>query len=365
MTGRLRDVPREVRAQIAHAIRQRSQGLTDDLAGRLATEPGLDPAGWQGCSRTLIDVLALAVEESRLDDRGGSIQELTRLTPPLLLRQIIHAIHGAEIVVLEELALDQRFGATSDLWPIVAHSVRTGALEVIAAFAERAGGHHSLRDQLTTLIAGHVFDLVLEQEALRAQRHHHGVAMILFDIDDLSQVNQAHGYGAGDRLLERLGILARRFFRTHDWVARHGDDSIAVLLPETTLDQAATLAARFCETVKQRLVLVDHKTDVRTAVTVSAAAVGTDLVQAEIDPSYILAEADAALVRAKMNGGNRVERVALMPSSVTILGAATLLGRTPREVAGMVKTGELRAARRGRHFHIDRTQIEEQRRKNP
>ena len=362
MTGRLRDVPRDVRAQIAKAIRQRARGLMEDLAGTLTTEPGLDAAGWQGCSRTLIDVLALAVEESRVD-HGGGIQELSRLAPPLLLRQIIQAIHGAERVVLDELSRDQRLGATSNLWPVVADSVRAGALEVIAAFAERAGGHHSIRDQLTTLIAGHVFDLALEQEALRAQRHHHGVAMILFDIDDMSEVNRAHGYGAGDRLLERLGILARRFFRTHDWVARHGEDSIAVLLPETTLDQAATLAARFCETVKQRLVLVDHKTDTLTAVTVSAAAAGTDLVQAEIDPSYILAEAEAALVRAKMNGGNRVERVALMPTSVTILGAATLLGMTPREVAGMVKTGALRAARRGRHFHIDRTQIEEQRRK--
>jgi diguanylate cyclase (GGDEF)-like protein len=363
MTGRLREVPRDVREQIASAIRQRAQGLTEDLAGSLSTEPGLDAAGWHGCSQTLIDLFALAVEEGRVDNARGGIQELSRLAPPLLLRQIIHAIHDAERVVLDELALDRQLGATSEPWPVVAHSIRSGALEVIAGVAEHAGGQQSLRDQLTTLIAGHVFDLALEQEALRAQRHHHGVAMILFDIDDLSHLNRAHGYGAGDRLLERLGILARRFFRTHDWVARHGDDAFAVLLPETTLDQAATLAARFCETVKQRLVLVDHKTEAITAVTVSAAAVGTDLVQAEIDPAYILAEAYAAVVRAKMNGGNRVERVALMPTSVTILGAATLLGLTPRQVTGMVKSGALRASRRGRHFHIDRSQIEEQRRR--
>jgi diguanylate cyclase (GGDEF)-like protein/excisionase family DNA binding protein len=363
MTGRLREVPRDVRERIANGIRQRAEGLTEDLAGSLSTEPGLDLAGWHGCSQTLIYLLVLAVEEGRVDNGRGGIQELSSLAPPLSLRQIIHAIHGAERVVLDELALDGEFGATSEPWPVVAHSIRSGALEVIAAVAERAGGRQSLRDQLTTLIAGHVFDLVLEQEALRAQRHKHGVAMILFDIDDLSHLNHAHGFGAGDRLLERLGILARRFFRTHDWVARHGDDSIAVLLPETTLDQAATLAARFCETVKQRLVLVDHKTEAITAVTVSAAAVGTDMVQAEIDPSYILAEAYAAVVRAKMNGGNRVERVALMPTSLTILGAATLLGMTPRQVAGMVKSGALRASRRGRHFHIDRSQIEEQRRR--
>ena len=64
-----------------------------------------------------------------------------------------------------------------------------------------------------------------------------------------------------------------------------------------------------------------------------------------------------------MNGGNQVERVALMPTSVTIVGAATLLGTTARQVINMVRRGTLRATRRGRHFHIDRSQIEEQRRK--
>lgn len=363
MTPRLREPPRDIREQIARAIRQRGQGLTEDLAGSLAHEPGLDHAGWLSCSQVLVDLLAQAIEDGRIDDRRGGIQDLSCLSPPLLLRQVVHAIHLSERVVLDELALHERLGATSEPWPVVAHSIRAGALEVIVAFAEHAGGRHALRDQLTTLIAEHVFDLVLEQEALRAHRHQHGVAMILFDIDDLAEVNRSHGYGAGDRLLERLGILARRFFRTHDWVARHGEDSIAVLLPETTLDQAATLAARFCETVQQRLVLVEHKTDAITAVTVSAAAVGTDLVQAEIDPSYILAQADAAVLRAKMNGGNQVERVALLPTSVTIVGAATLLGRTPRQVVDMVRSGTLQATRRGRHFHIDRSQIEEYRRK--
>jgi two-component system cell cycle response regulator len=184
-------------------------------------------------------------------------------------------------------------------------------MEIITAVAERSGGRLALRDSLTTLLNHNVFDLVVEQEALRAHRHAHGVSLILFDIDDLSEFNRAHGFGAGDRLLERLGILARRFFRTHDWVARYGEDSIAVLLPETTLDQAAALAGRFRDMVQQRLVLVEHKTEAQTTVTVSAAAVGTDLVKGEIDPRHILAEAQAALVRAKMDGGNRVERVAL------------------------------------------------------
>ena len=171
----------------------------------------------------------------------------------------------------------------------------------------------ALRDSMTTLLKDHVFDLALEQEVQRALRHQHGVSMILFDVDDLSEVNRAHGFGAGDRLLERLGILARRFFRTHDWAARYGADSIAVLLPETTLEQAFSLAGQFCEMVHQRLVLLEHKTDEETSVTVSAAAVGIDLVAEEIDPRAFVSAARAAVRRANEHGGNRVERVAFTP----------------------------------------------------
>ncbi len=215
-----------------------------------------------------------------------------------------------------------------------------------------------LRDPLTTLLTQEVFDLVLEQEALRAQRHEHGVALILFDIDNLGPLDRVHGLGAGDRILERLGILARRFFRTHDWVARHGDDSIAVLLPETTLDQAAALALKFRETVQQRLILVDPASDAPTPLSMSAAAVGTDLVQAEIEANYIMSEAYAAVLRAKMNGGNRIERVRLQPASVTFAGAAALLGTTARDVSRLVRAGTFGATRRGRHLHIDRAQID-------
>jgi diguanylate cyclase (GGDEF)-like protein/excisionase family DNA binding protein len=362
MTAPLKEFPRSIREQIAAAIRQRRAALTEDITAVVDVQPALDQADWRACSELLVELLADAVARGRVDDRQAGIHDLARLSPPLTLRQMVGVVHRAERVVLDELALHDDLGATSEPWPVVGHALRSGALEVIVAFAERSGGRPALHDPLTTLVTAQVFDLVLEQEAVRAHRHHHGLVMILFDIDDLSRFNRAQGYGAGDRLLERLGILARRFFRTYDWVARHGDDSIAVLLPQTTLDQAATLANRFRETVRERLLLVDHKTESTTAVTVSAAAVGADLVQSEINPGYLLAEAAAAVVRAQMNGGDRVERVALQPTSVTIVGAATLLGKSARDIVRMIRSGALTATRRGRHFHIDRARIEEHRR---
>jgi diguanylate cyclase (GGDEF)-like protein/excisionase family DNA binding protein len=363
MIGRLSDLPRHLREQTATAIRERGPGLVHELAGHVTDASLLDTAGWQEFSAVLISMLAASVEQGEVDRRDGTLLTLARYSPPLSVRQIIHAAQRMERLALDELALHEQLGATSDSWPMVASSIRGGMLEIVAALAERESTRAPLRDGLTTLVSRPALDLALAQEVQRSLRHRHGLALILFDIDNMNVLNESHGFGAGDRLLERLGILARRFFRTHDWVARHGDDSIGVLLPETTLDQAANLAHRFREMVRDRLVLVDHKTDVQTTVTVSAAAVGTDLVQEDVDPDYVMTEADAALLRALMNGGNRVERVAILPTSVTIVGAATLLGTTPREVIRLLRHGVLRATRRGRHIHIEREQIEEYRRK--
>jgi diguanylate cyclase (GGDEF)-like protein/excisionase family DNA binding protein len=363
MVGRLRDLPRLVREQTATAIRERQPGLSHDLAGHITDPSLLDGAAWHEVSVLLVSMLAASVAQGEVDRRDRTLVTLTRHSPPLTVRQIISAAQRMERLTVDELALHERLGATSDLWPVVASAVRFGTMEIVAALAERESTRAPLRDGLTTLLSRPALDLALAQEVQRSLRHRHGLALILFDIDNMHALNESHGFGAGDRLLERLGILARQFFRTHDWVARHGDDSIGVLLPETTLDQAATLAHRFREMVRDRLVLVDHKTEAPTTVTVSAAAVGTDLVQAEVDPRSVMAEADAALLRALMNGGDRVERVALLPTSVTIVGAATLLGTTPREVMTLLRRGALTATRRGRHYHIDRTQIEDYRRK--
>jgi diguanylate cyclase (GGDEF)-like protein/excisionase family DNA binding protein len=361
MIGKLKDLPRDVREQTAAAIRDHENDLIDDVSDALVQEQALEATGARDCAVGLLGLLTRALADGELDSRDGALDRLCRFSPPLGIRQLIAAVDRAERLVLDELALHERLGVTSEAWPLVSHGLRTAMLEIIAAFAERDRGRAAVRDQLTTLMTRHVFNLVLEQETFRAHRHKHGVAMMLFDIDDMARLNRSHGYGAGDRLLERLGILARYFFRTHDWVARYDDDSLAVLLPEATLDQAASLATSFADMVQKRLVLVDHKTDLTTIVTVSAAAVGTDLVEADINPMHIMSEAEAAVLRAKMNGGNRVERVALFPTSVTIVGAATLIGTTAREVVRLLRNGTLHATRRGRHFHIDRSQLDDYR----
>jgi diguanylate cyclase (GGDEF)-like protein/excisionase family DNA binding protein len=352
----------DVRSRTSELIRERQDSLAGDVMTTISGSGApLPPEEWRGFAELLVRLFAASVESGSLDAQSAAMRDLARYSPPLATRQLLDVAHLAERVILDEVALDERLGATSEPWAIVAHAVRRATLEILGAHAEQVAGREApiaVRDQLTTLIASPVFDLALTQEIERALRYQHALALLLFDIDDLSQINREHGWGVGDRLLERMGILARRFFRTHDWVARHDTDGIAVLLPETTLDQAATLAMRFRETVQQRLVLQDHNTNLTKIVTVSAAAVGTDVVQSEIDAADVMGEAEAAVLRAKLNGRNRVERVALLPTSVTIFGAASLLGQSPHEISRLIREGTLNATRRGRHFHIDRDALD-------
>jgi diguanylate cyclase (GGDEF)-like protein/excisionase family DNA binding protein len=357
----------DVRNRTSALIREHQDTLASDVSASISGRaPTLAPEEWRAFAALLLRLFAARVDGRSLDTQSAAMREFARYVPPLTTRHLVDAVHQTERVILDEIALDDQLGATSEPWARVAHVIRRATLEFLGAHAEQVAGRESpitVRDPLTTLIIAPVFNLALSQEIERAIRHKHAIAVLLFDIDDLSQINREHGRGVGDRLLERLGIQVRRFFRTHDWVARHGPDSIAVLLPETTLDQASVLAMNFREMVKQRLVLYDHKTDRSQIVTVSAAAVGTDLMDAEIDAATVMAEAGAAVLRAKLNGrNNRIECVGLLPTSLTILGATSLLGVTPREVTALIRAGALKATRRGRHYHIERDLIDTYRR---
>ena len=111
----------------------------------------------------------------------------------------------------------------------------------------------ALIDPLTTLHTRSVFVAALEKEIQRAERFGHPFALILFDVDHLAEINATHGYGAGDRIIERIGITIRNYFRETDWVARTAGDTFAVLLPEIQRVNAERLADRVRNMVRERL----------------------------------------------------------------------------------------------------------------
>lgn len=353
-----------LRREAMAVLRKRTPALLADLAGELRSRnpDSLSDDEAQSAAGLLLTLVGSALENGDLSPRAGAVHDLERLCHSALgTRNLFRSVDCACVIIADELALDPNIGATSEPWLRVLTLVRLAAFDVLAAFTARlldTPAHGSVRDPLTTLIAQPVFVLALQHEVHRAVRRHGSFALIVFDVDNLERINREHGYGVGDRVLERLGILARRFFRTHDWVSRYGEDVIVALLPETSLDQASRLATRFREAVQQRLILLDHTTDVRAAVTLTAAVVGAEHIDTELDPAAIMAEAEAALARAKMEGKNRTESVALLPTSVTLLAAAGMLDCSPFEIRRLARSGQLTIVRRGRHYHVDRAEIE-------
>jgi diguanylate cyclase (GGDEF)-like protein len=310
-------IQNDLRHQIAAVIQHRGSVLVQDTVAIFpfsGTEV-LEPAYCYRIGEIVVQLLLLVIRDGKLDPRGGAVSDLNRvaLERNLSAGRLFTFMYLLERSALDELALNETIGATSEPWPLVAQIVRRASFDLLAAYTERGElepSEGAIVDKLTTLFTRPMFDAVLAKELERAGRFGYALSVILFDVDRLSSINQQHGYGVGDRILERLGILIRQYFRQHDWVARHSEDSIVVLLTRTDADRASELAERVRATVQDRLELVDHLTDTPVVVTISAAVVNLDVAVGDmIDPERLLADAEAAVERAKQQGRNRVVRV--------------------------------------------------------
>jgi diguanylate cyclase (GGDEF)-like protein len=276
--------------------------------------------------RLLIELLAASVSVGEMDAHHARLSALRQVAAEraLTIEQLFAFAYLTERTALDELALDDTVGATTEAWPLVAQLVRRASFELLAALAARAqsdAGNAAVIDPLTTLHTRSLFDTVLSKEADRAGRFGYGIALIVFDVDHLAALNEQHGSGVGDRVLERVGILVRQYFRQHDWVARYGDDAISVLLTRTDAEHADGLADKVRATIEERLVLTDHRSDqARAGVTISAGVVRVaGAAGALIDPERLRLEAEAAVDRAKQQGRNRVESVVATTSATRTL----------------------------------------------
>src|SRR5438309_9881 len=97
----------------------------------------------------------------------------------------------------------------------VPEDLRQRIARVLSDRAQIEPGGAAITDRLTTLYTRPMFEAVLAKELERAGRFGTPVALMLFDIDRLSQINQEHGYGVGDRIIERVGITLGKYFRQH------------------------------------------------------------------------------------------------------------------------------------------------------
>jgi diguanylate cyclase (GGDEF)-like protein len=158
-------------------------------------------------------------------------------------------------------------------------------------------------DQLTGLHNRRYLDDLLLEEWERARRYQRKLAVILLDIDHFKQVNDVHGHLVGDECLREMAIRIRNGLRwPSDQAARFGGEEFCVVLPETTVEGAMTVAERIRMLIECQPVAT---TIGSLPLTVSAGVcalipdTGTSITQ-------LLKIADQALYAAKEAGRNRV-----------------------------------------------------------
>jgi diguanylate cyclase (GGDEF)-like protein len=180
--------------------------------------------------------------------------------------------------------------------------VTLSTMVVFAAFGGLLGRHaDALRllgesDGLTGMANRHCLERRLEaahREATAARP----LSVLLVDVDHLKTINDASGHRAGDLALQHVAAALRLGSRAADTAGRWGGDEFLLIAPDTTAEAARHLAERIRETVAG---------DAARRATVSV-GIATTPGRARGLLAAFLADADAALYRAKERGRDRVE----------------------------------------------------------
>ncbi len=185
-----------------------------------------------------------------------------------------------------------------------------GPLEELAAIAmdeielwqlTRELRRRSQIDALTGLANRRTFDEHLEQVVRRINRTGAAASLLLIDIDHFKAINDIRGHLAGDEVLRQLGPVLAAFQRTpDDLVARYGGEEFAVILGEADAERAMSLA----EAIRAEISRTGIPHPLMPHITASVGAATHRGPGANIE--RLIAAADSALYRAKLQGRNRI-----------------------------------------------------------
>jgi diguanylate cyclase (GGDEF)-like protein len=153
--------------------------------------------------------------------------------------------HELAVHIATKLLLDWSIGAV-----LVFYLARVRAQRVKMRDEENAAKRLARADVLTELGNRRAFDEALEAEVARTRRAGSALSIALVDLDGLKRINDAHGHLEGDRALRQVARALKLVVRTADRCFRWAGDEFAVILPDTTAEEAAVVRARLVEQVR-------------------------------------------------------------------------------------------------------------------
>lgn len=180
-----------------------------------------------------------------------------------------------------------------------ARLVRSGLTDFLTGFHNRRYLHARLREELA-----------------RAQRAGQPVACLMIDVDHFKRINDLYGHLAGDAVLREVAHRIDAEMRTSDTGARFGGDEFAIVLPHGSAEDDEKVARRVLGAVRDRPIAITNEAaeTVTLSIGVAAALPSADSRDFKALAERLIAEADAALYRAKSGGRNQVAASAAVVS---------------------------------------------------
>jgi diguanylate cyclase (GGDEF)-like protein/putative nucleotidyltransferase with HDIG domain len=204
--------------------------------------------------------------------------------------------------VIAVLNLDRLGGKTysEEEFELVKPFANLAAIAIENASLYEKSQLRAVTDPLTGLYNHGHFQETLEHEVRRCERYGAGFSLLMMDLDHFKRVNDHFGHPRGDHVLGQVAQILADTTREADYAARYGGEEFAILLPETTPDDARLLAERIRTQVRDIVVAADDEFHVSASIGVA------DFPVCGLDAKTILGAADTALLWAKRRGRNCV-----------------------------------------------------------
>ncbi|MBL8151257.1 MAG: diguanylate cyclase, partial [Blastocatellia bacterium] len=157
------------------------------------------------------------------------------------------------------------------------------------------------RDPLTGLSNRSYFQNELRKFGSIAMRYNRGFSVMMLDIDFFKRINDTYGHDVGDNVLKMVATILTRHLRSHDVAARFGGEEFVILLPETQLQGAISVAERI------RVAVESCNFEPFGCMHQITLSIGIgEFPTSSTDLDDLIKKADEALYQAKASGRNRV-----------------------------------------------------------
>ena len=263
---------------------------------------------------------------------GWRVPDLT--TPGLTTDGLIISIPGAGDTDFGEIWCQSRVARTfSDEELEFGQAI---AILLADAIARRSSEdeirHQALHDLITGLPNRSLFLDRLRMALVHGARHGSSVAILFMDFDRFKLVNDSLGHAIGDELLRKIGARLDSLMRGGDTLARFGGDEFVVICEGLAgPEQADMIAQRITDALREPFAF-DGDTEL-----VVRASIGIAISDADSDAESLIAEADAAMYRAKQLGGGQTETF-----DEVMRGDASSELRLENDLARAIENEELR-----------------------